>query len=242
MSLEGEDGQPESLTRLFRILDDLGGVLLIDEDGDGRLPLAAEAAFRSAVRFRQRVAIVCPAALKASRWEPLIERHRLPLVSVWSYEEVRDRAAQGAEGRAAFLEQVDQTELVLVDEAHLLCDSEASAVRALLRGDRVPRQMVLMTGTPARSSQADLETLIRLFVSGDGDLSDRGVPSIRQAVWEGFRVMPSHPSTRHVLDLMEAVSVHAEPAARADSPAPRSTFRRWSTRPLKARATSWPLR
>ncbi len=125
--------QRDGVSRALRILDELGGVLVCDEVGLGKTFIAGEIIYRAAVRGRQQVLIVVPAALKDTTWVPFLRQFGLysNRVQVVTYDDVRLRTKPE-------VQNLDQYALVVIDEAHNLRNTatlRAEAVKELLGGE-----------------------------------------------------------------------------------------------------------
>lgn len=202
--------QADGVARMERLLDEHGGVLVADEVGLGKTYLAGEVIYRTANLNRQRVMIVAPAALKSSMWEPFLETHDFSRwVKVYSYEEVRNRLDADRGPIAAFLQEVEDYSLIVVDEAHNLRNSGAQRSGAV---DRVitagsPKRVVLLTATPVNNSLTDLETLVKYFIRDDARFASLGIPSIREYIKQAQAVDPANLTPEHLFDLMDQVAV-----------------------------------
>jgi hypothetical protein len=202
--------QADGVTRMERLLDEHGGVLVADEVGLGKTYLAGEVIYRTANVNRQRVLIVAPAALKTSMWEPFLETHDFSRwVKVYSYEEVRNRLDPDKGSIEAFLQEVEDYSLVVIDEAHNLRNSGAQRSGAV---DRVitagnPKRVVLLTATPVNNSLSDLETLVKYFIRDDARFASLGIPSIREYIKQAQAIDPANLTPEHLFDLMDQVAV-----------------------------------
>ncbi|MCG5434540.1 SNF2-related protein [Mycobacterium sp. MYCO198283] len=202
--------QADGVARMERLLDEHGGVLVADEVGLGKTFLAGEVIYRTANINRQRVLIVAPAALKTSMWEPFLLTHDFSRwVKVYSYEEVRNRLDPDKSPIDAFLREIEDYSLVVIDEAHNLRNSAAQRSGAV---DRVitagsPKKVVLLTATPVNNSLADLETLIKYFIRDDARFASLGIPSIREYIKHAQSVDPSNLTPENLFDLMDQVAV-----------------------------------
>ncbi len=202
--------QADGVTRMERLLDEHGGVLVADEVGLGKTYLAGEVIYRTANINRQRVLIVAPAALKTSMWEPFLETHDFSRwVKVYSYEEVRNRLDPDRGSIEAFLQEVEDYSLVVIDEAHNLRNSGAQRSGAV---DRVitagsPKRVVLLTATPVNNSLTDLETLVKYFIRDDARFASLGIPSIREYIKQAQAIDPANLTPEHLFDLMDQVAV-----------------------------------
>ena len=202
--------QADGVARMERLLDEHGGVLVADEVGLGKTYLAGEVIYRTANINRQRVLIVAPAALKTSMWEPFLETHDFSRwVKVYSYEEVRNRLDPDRGSIEAFLQEVEDYSLVVIDEAHNLRNSGAQRSGAV---DRVitagsPKRVVLLTATPVNNSLTDLETLVKYFIRDDARFASLGIPSIREYIKQAQAIDPANLTPEHLFDLMDQVAV-----------------------------------
>ena len=202
--------QADGVARMERLLDEHGGVLVADEVGLGKTFLAGEVIHRTANVNRQRVLIVAPAALKSSMWEPFLETHDFSRwVKVYSYEEVRNRLDPDKGSIDAFLQEVEDYSLVVIDEAHNLRNSGAQRSGAV---DRVitagsPKRVVLLTATPVNNSLNDLETLVKYFIRDDARFASLGIPSIREYIKQAQAIDPANLTPEHLFDLMDQVAV-----------------------------------
>jgi len=202
--------QADGVARMERLLDEHGGVLVADEVGLGKTYLAGEVIFRTANINRQRVLIVAPAALKSSMWEPFLETHDFSRwVKVYSYEEVRNRLDPDRGPIDAFLREIEDYSLVVIDEAHNLRNSGAqrsgAADRVITAGN--PKKVVLLTATPVNNSLIDLETLIKYFIRDDARFASLGIPSIREYIKQAQAIDPTNLTPEHLFDLMDQVAV-----------------------------------
>jgi len=202
--------QADGVTRMERLLEEHGGVLVADEVGLGKTFLAGEVIYRTANVNRQRVLIVAPAALKTSMWEPFLVTHDFSRwVKVYSYEEVRNRLDPEKGSIDVFMQEIEDYSLVVIDEAHNLRNSGAQRSGAV---DRVitaggPKKVVLLTATPVNNSLVDLETLIKYFIRDDARFASLGIPSIREYIKQAQAIDPANLTPEHLFDLMDQVAV-----------------------------------
>lgn len=202
--------QADGVVRMERLLDEHGGVLVADEVGLGKTYLAGEVIYRTANINRQRVLIVAPAALKTAMWEPFLATYDFSRwVTVYSYEEVRNRLDPDKGPIDAFMREIEDYSLVVIDEAHNLRNSGAQRSGAV---DRVitagsPKKVVLLTATPVNNSLTDLETLIKYFIRDDARFAALGIPSIREYIRQAQAIDPANLTPEHLFDLMDQVAV-----------------------------------
>lgn len=202
--------QADGVARMERLLEEHGGVLVADEVGLGKTYLAGEVIYRTANINRQRVLIVAPAALKTAMWEPFLATYDFSRwVTVYSYEEVRNRLDPEKGPIDAFMREIEDYSLVVIDEAHNLRNSGAQRSGAV---DRVitagnPKKVVLLTATPVNNSLTDLETLIKYFIRDDARFAALGIPSIREYIRQAQAIDPANLTPEHLFDLMDQVAV-----------------------------------
>ncbi|ANE80646.1 helicase [Mycobacterium adipatum] len=202
--------QADGVVRMERLLEEHGGVLVADEVGLGKTYLAGEVIYRTANINRQRVLIVAPAALKTAMWEPFLATYDFSRwVTVYSYEEVRNRLDPEKGPIDAFVREIEDYSLVVIDEAHNLRNSGAQRSGAV---DRVitagnPKKVVLLTATPVNNSLTDLETLIKYFIRDDARFAALGIPSIREYIRQAQAIDPANLTPEHLFDLMDQVAV-----------------------------------
>lgn len=203
--------QADGVRRMRRLLDEIGGVLVADEVGLGKTFLALEVIAAATEQQRQRVLVAAPAALKASVWDPVLERYDISRrVSVHSYEEIRSRMDPNHPEHRAFYERAEDAALVIVDEAHNLRNAGAARSEALDRiilAGRHPKKVVLLTATPVNNSLIDLETLVKYFIRDDARFASIGIPSIRKYIRDAQALDPEALTPAHLFDLMDQVAV-----------------------------------
>lgn len=194
-----------------RLLEEVGGVLVADEVGLGKTFLALEVIAAATEQQRQRVLVAAPAALKASVWDPVLERYDISRrVSVHSYEEIRSRMDPEHPEHLGFYERAEDAALVIVDEAHNLRNAGAARSEALDRiilAGRHPKKVVLLTATPVNNSLIDLETLVKYFIRDDARFASIGIPSIRKYIRDAQALDPEALTPAHLFDLMDQVAV-----------------------------------
>ncbi|WP_047522768.1 helicase-related protein [Microbacterium sp. ZOR0019] len=203
--------QADGVKRMRRLLDEIGGVLVADEVGLGKTFLALEVIAAATEQQRQRVLVATPAALKASVWDPVLERYDISRrVSVHSYEEIRSRMDPEHPEHLGFYERAEDAALVIVDEAHNLRNAGAARSEALDRiilAGRHPKKVVLLTATPVNNSLIDLETLVKYFIRDDARFASIGIPSIRKYIRDAQALDPEALTPAHLFDLMDQVAV-----------------------------------
>lgn len=191
--------QKHGVHRALRILERYGGVLVADGVGLGKTFTAGEIVRQYAER-KQRVLLVCPAALRDTTWKKFISQHQLFLESV-SYEQLAgDRQLGGA---ARSLDRpIAEYALVVIDEAQAYRNPGAPARAGVLRRLLQERpDLVLLSATPVNNSLMDLYTLLNYFLRQDSALADRGVLSLR----DRFRRAESEDPTELNPDMLYPV-------------------------------------
>lgn len=203
--------QADGVKRMRRLLEEIGGVLVADEVGLGKTFLALEVIAAATEQQRQRVLVAAPAALKASVWDPVLERYDISRrVSVHSYEEIRNRMDPEHPEHLEFYERAEDAALVIVDEAHNLRNAGAARSEALdkiILAGRHPKKVVLLTATPVNNSLIDLETLVKYFIRDDARFASTGIPSIRRYIRDAQALDPEALTPAHLFDLMDQVAV-----------------------------------
>ncbi len=201
--------QRDGVARALRLVDANGGVLICDEVGLGKTFIAGEICRRAIDVDRQRVLILCPAAVKETVWEKFLdERFPRRHATVLSYDELRNRIEDEADG-GEFRRTLDDYALVVIDEAHNLrnVSTQRSKVVNELLGGKFPKKTVLLTATPVNNSLMDLQVLVSYFIKNDGAFASIGIPSIRGYIADAKRLDPESLSPQHLFDLMDQVAV-----------------------------------
>ena len=200
------DFQRDGAWRAKRILDSLSGVVVADEVGLGKTYIAAEIIHEALIKNRQKVLVVCPAALR-QMWKDFLQAHNL-MTPVVSYDELTlHQESAGTVGSP--LEDLDAYAVVIVDEAHALRNAStarADAMRRLLEGES-PKKLVLMTATPVNNSLSDIYTLISYFVTNDAAFADSGILSLKGYFDAAQACNPDDLSPEHLFDVMDKIAV-----------------------------------
>lgn len=198
--------QRHGVWRARKILAKYGGAMVADGVGLGKTFTAGEI-IRDYREQRQRVLLVCPAALRDTTWKRFLNDYQL-MVECLSYEELANDAQLG--GDQQHLDNpLDDYALVVVDEAHNYRNPDtakrAAILRQLLAGKR--RDLLLLTATPVNNSLWDLYHLLRFFMKQDAWLSDRGVLSIRERFEQAMRTDPFNLSPDLLYPIVDATTV-----------------------------------
>jgi hypothetical protein len=198
--------QLHGVWRARRILKELGGVLVADGVGLGKTFTAGEiiADYR---KRRQRVLLLCPAALRDTTWQRFLHDNQL-LVESLSYEQLANEKQLG--GPTGHLKSpLEDYALVVVDEAHNYrnpdAPTRAEVLRKLLRGPR--RDLVLLTATPVNNSLWDLFHVLRFFLKQDASLAGHGVRSIREKFEQAMKEDPFDLSPDLLYPVIDATTV-----------------------------------
>ncbi len=202
--------QLDGIARMKRLLETNGGVIVADEVGLGKTFLAGEVIRDATDEHRQRVLIICPAALKSSMWEPFLSKYGFRLTDVMSYAEVRIKMEPDHPEHRAFVNQVRDYAMIVVDEAHNLRNSGADQSKAIDRvilEGKYPKKVVLLTATPVNNSLTDLDTLVRYFIRDDARFANLDIPSIRKYIRRAQDMDPENLSPEHLFQLMDQVAV-----------------------------------
>jgi hypothetical protein len=198
--------QQHGVWRALRILKRCGGVLVADGVGLGKTFLAGDI-IRLFKARRQRVLLICPAALRDSTWRDFLDRFDLKVDCV-SYEQLaNDRQLGGEEPHLR--SALEDYALVVIDESHAYRNPDAPAragvLRRLLLGPR--RDLLMLTATPVNNSLWDLYHLLRYFVKQDAFLADRGVLSMRERFQDAMRVDPFNLNPDMLYPVIDATTV-----------------------------------
>ncbi len=202
--------QADGVKRAMRLLEENGGAIVADEVGLGKTFIAGEIMARAAHIDRQRVLILCPAALRDGMWNKFLESFDLSRrIAVKSYAEFRIQSDPEHPNYEEFMRELDDYGLIVVDEAHNLRNASSEQGRALERllGGKFPKKTLLLTATPVNNSLDDIETLIRYFIRDDAAFAEFGIPSIRSYIQHAKKLDPESLSPKHLFDLMDRVTV-----------------------------------
>ena len=198
--------QKHGVWRALRIMRKYGGVLIADGVGLGKTYIAGEIIEQFRAR-RQRVLLICPAALRDTTWADFLNRFQL-FVECVSYEQLAlDRQLGG--DQTQLRSSIDDYALVVIDESHNYRNPDAPAragvLRRLLMGRR--RDLLLLTATPVNNSLWDLYHLLRYFVKQDAAFADSGVLSMRSRFKEAEREDPFDLSPDLLYPIIDATTV-----------------------------------
>lgn len=166
--------QQHGVKRALRILDKYHGVMIADGVGLGKTYLGL-AIMKTFVERKERVLIICPAAL-CSMWEGVMSDSQL-FSEVISYNKFRDDSQFGGEND--YLDRnIEEYALVVIDEAHNYRSADTDNAKALRGLLRQRKKLVLLTATPVNNSIMDLFNLLSYFLKQDASLSDVGITSL----------------------------------------------------------------
>jgi len=205
--------QLHGVWRALKILEQAGGVIVADEVGLGKTFIAGEI-MRRYIERRQRVLLVCPAALRDSTWDEFRNRFQV-FIEVVSYEELAndlqlfDANLRPRADQRHLKSDIIEYALIVVDEAHNYRNPDAAyraaVLRRLLFGPR--KDLVLLTATPVNNSLWDLFHQIRFFVKQDAFLADKGILSIRERFEQAMRTDPTNLSPDLLYPIIDATTV-----------------------------------
>ena len=201
--------QKHGVWRARRILEKYGGVLIADGVGLGKTFTAGEI-MRAYRERRQRVLLICPAALRDTSWARFLNDFFLRDVECISYEQLANDPQLNEEATQRHLDNpLDDYALVVIDEAHNYRNPDAPTRAAILRrflsGKR--RDLVLMSATPVNNSLWDLYHELRFFLKQDAALAHLGVLSIRERFEEAMRVDPFDLNPDQLYPIIDATTV-----------------------------------
>ena len=166
--------QQHGVKRALRILDRYHGVMIADGVGLGKTYLGL-AIMKTFVERKERVLIICPAAL-CSMWEGVMSDSQL-FSEVISYNKFRDDSQFGGENDYLY-RNIEEYALVVIDEAHNYRSADTDNAKALRGLLRQRKKLVLLTATPVNNSIMDLFNLLSYFLKQDASLSDVGITSL----------------------------------------------------------------
>lgn len=205
--------QKHGVARVLRLIRDTGGAIVADEVGLGKTFIAGEI-LKIYNERRQRVLLICPAALRDSSWKTFITNHQL-FVECLSFEQLAndiqlyDPQLGTADGKKHLGRELDEYQLIIVDEAHNYrnpnAPNRAGILRRLLAGQK--RHLLFLTATPVNNSLWDLYNLLRFFLRQDAHLAKRGILSIRKRFEDAMHEDPSSLSPDLLYPIIDATTV-----------------------------------
>lgn len=200
--------QRHGVAQALHIMRERGGAIIADEVGLGKTYIAGEIMSLYHSR-RQRVLLVCPAALRDSSWKRFIAKHQFDLApEVLSYEQLANEKQLGGE-KAYLQRELGDYQLVVVDEAHNYrnpaAETRARVLHRLLQGKK--RDVLLLTATPVNNSIWDLYHAIRMFVRQDAGLADAGVISLRDKFRGANALEPDELNPDMLFSVIDATTV-----------------------------------
>ncbi|MCY4000432.1 MAG: helicase-related protein [Bacteroidetes bacterium] len=206
--------QKHGVARAIRLIRERGGVIVADEVGLGKTFIAGEI-LQLYIDRRQRVLLICPAALRDSTWKQFLIEYHLYGIECVSFEQLaQDKQLRDSKQRPNatgdhLQRPLNEYQLIIVDEAHNYrnpgAPSRAAALRHLLFGKK--RDLLLLTATPVNNSLWDLYHLIHFFVRQDAHLADRGILSIRQRFIQAMHTDPTNLSPDVLYPIIDATTV-----------------------------------
>ena len=204
--------QKHGVARALRLITATGGAIVADEVGLGKTFIAGEILQLYRDR-RQRVLLICPAALRDTTWKKFLVEYEIFAESL-SYEQLANDVQllppdADRPGKEHLQRGLDEYQLVIVDEAHNYrnpgAPTRAATMRRLLFGRR--RDLLLLTATPVNNSLWDLYHLIRFFLRQDAHLANQGILSIRGRFEAAMREDPSNLSPDLLYPIIDATTV-----------------------------------
>lgn len=170
------DFQHDGYLAAKEILDNYGGVLIADSVGLGKTYLTLRLLDDYSYRERQTALIICPAAIKETVWQPLLQQFAIPheLVSI---EEVSRR-------EFAADDYAKQFRIIVVDESHNFRNTATNRwpnlFRIITRGNG-DKKVILLTATPVNNTVFDLYHQLQLITRDDPKfLLTAGIPDLRE--------------------------------------------------------------
>ena len=205
--------QKHGVARALRLIQQTGGVIVADEVGLGKTFIAGEILNVYKER-RQRVLLICPAALRDTTWKQFQSEFDIRLETLSFEELARDKQLKDENRRpnanSSNLERViEEYQLVIIDEAHNYRNpdspSRADALRAFLYGKR--KDVLMLTATPVNNSLWDLYHLTRFFLKQDSFLASKGILSIKERFDQAMRTNPNSLSPDVLYPIIDATTV-----------------------------------
>ena len=197
--------QKHGSVRAQRILDKYGGVLIADGVGLGKTFTSGDIIQRYRDN-RQRVLLICPAALRDTEWKKFLNDHQL-LVERVSYEQLSNDEQLG--GSSYHLQNpINDYSLIVIDEGHNYRNPDAKrsgVLRNLLSGKR--RDVVFLSATPVNNSLWDLYHILGFFLKHDATLSDLGIRSIRSRFNQAMGEDPFNLNPDLLYQVIDATTV-----------------------------------
>ncbi|HNQ77919.1 MAG TPA: helicase-related protein [Acidobacteriota bacterium] len=149
--------QLDAIKQGLAIIEKNNGVIIADVVGLGKTIIACAIGNQ----LNKRGLIICPPGLigdknKESGWLKYLEEFKL---ADWEV-----RSSGDLENTAKALENMDDIEVVVVDEAHRFRNEDTESYE-LLRNICRGRQVILLTATPFNNKPGDILALLKLFVS-----------------------------------------------------------------------------
>lgn len=190
------DFQHDGYLAAKEILEHYGGVLIADSVGLGKTYLALRLLDDYAYQQRETALIVCPAALRDTLWEPLLNAHAIPH-RILSMEKISQSDFP--------FEEFAAHKIIVVDESHNFRNPNANRwenlFRLLSQGD-TERKVILLTATPVNNTVFDLYHQISLITKGPDDFfADAGISNLRSY----FKRAEENRDTLY--ELLEAIAV-----------------------------------
>lgn len=198
--------QRHGIWRAMRILKRHGGVIVADGVGLGKTFIAGDI-IRAYRENRQRVLLICPAALRDTTWKKFQDRFDLKVTCV-SYEQLANDRIFGGDGEYLG-DFADEYQLVVIDEAHNYRNPDApkraAILRTLLMGKR--RDLLLLSATPVNNSLWDLYHLLRYFIKNDGVFAHLGVLSLQDQFHDAEQQDPFDLNPDLLFPIIDATTV-----------------------------------
>ena len=191
------DFQHDGYLAAREILDNYGGVLIADSVGLGKTFLTLRLLEDYAYRERQTALVICPAAVRETVWQPLLQRFAIPYEIV-SMEQVSQKDFPVDEYAQRF-------RVIVVDESHNFRNPSTNRwpnlFRLITQGDP-DKRIFLLTATPVNNTVFDLYHQLR-FITRDNRhfLVSAGISDL----FEYFR--RAEQSREALYEVLEALAV-----------------------------------
>lgn len=148
--------QLDAVKQAMKIIDDYNGVIIADVVGLGKTIIACAVA----KQLGRRGIVICPPGLVGDRnlnsgWKKYVEQFKL---NDWEVRSLGD-----LENTLDFVKKIEDTEVVIIDEAHRFRNQDTQDYD-LLKNICREKTVILLTATPFNNRPADILSLLSLFI------------------------------------------------------------------------------
>lgn len=155
------------------IIEHYRGVLIADSVGLGKTYIALRLLDDYAYHARETALVICPAQLRDTLWQPLLQSHAIPH---------RIESMEFLSQSDAPISEMAQYKVIVVDESHNFRNSATNRwenlFHILSHGDG-DKKLILLTATPVNNSVFDFYHQVRLITrDAQGLFADAGIPNL----------------------------------------------------------------